>query len=381
MPTRVIDIELNAPLPTPVVLHDETALLALVRQHGRPIGQARVTATGGAITLAELRAAIESQVCQLEAIEPESITSPAPISIVVCTRDRPNLLRTCLEALRLQAAEGHQIIIVDNAPSSDATFRLIEQYPYRYVCEPTPGLNYARNLGTAFAMHDIVAFTDDDCVPDQGWLRGLAVPFQDEQVGAVTGLVMPLELDTLAQEHFETYCANRRVFQPRSYRAPQTPPAAAGMAGMGANMAFRRALLRRLGGFDVRFDCGTPTRSGGDTEMFARVLDAKMTIVYRPDALVWHRHCRDMVRLRRIIFGYGVGLYAVLSKRLLEDHDRDAYVIAIRWLVGPPLKAACDWLRGGPATAPDLVWCEFWGALQGPWRYLAARHRAPQPVR
>ena len=221
----------------------------------------------------------------------------------------------------------------------------------------------------------MVAFTDDDCVPDAGWLDALTAPYEAESIGATMGLVMPLELETQAQERFEAYCANRRSFKPRVYRSPGTPPSAAGVAGMGANMSFRRSLLDAVGGFDPRFDGGMPTLSGGDTEMFARVLARGAAIAYRPDALVWHRHRREMPALRRVIFGYGVGLYAMLAKRLVEDRDRSVLWTAPRWLLGPPAKAVWNALRRRPATPADLVLLELWGALNGPLRYRAVRRQ------
>lgn len=369
---RVADIEWSAPLPA-LSLGEASGVLALVRWNGRPIGLVHVNAFEGIVAPAMLRAAILAQVSLSDLPDIEPVAPIQPASIVVCTRDRTDLLRTCLEALQPHAAQGHQVIVVDNAPSDDATALLVGQYPYRYVCEPTPGLNVARNRGVAAAQHDIVAFTDDDCAPDPAWLRALTAPFADPLVGATTGLVMPLELETPAQERFEVYCANRRVFRRRFFRAPQTPPSIAGVAGMGANMAFRRALLQQIGGFDIRFDGGTPTLSGGDTEIFARLLATGEAIVYCPDALMWHRHCRDMDRLRRVIFGYGVGLYAFLTKRLVEDRDWDVLLTAPRWLAGPPLKAIWNWLCGRPNTAPDLLVWELWGALHGPLRYRVAR--------
>jgi GT2 family glycosyltransferase len=141
-------------------------------------------------------------------------------------------------------------------------------------------------------------------------------------------------------------------------------------------MAFRREWLERLGGFDPRFDGGTPTLSGGDTEILARVLDAGGIIVYCPDALVWHRHQREIAAVRRVVFGYGVGLSAMLWKRFREDADRRALVTALRWFAGPPLKAGWSRLRGRPGPSADLVALEAWGFLHGPAR-LRSAGRAP----
>jgi glycosyltransferase involved in cell wall biosynthesis len=272
------------------------------------------------------------------------------------------------------------VIVVDNAPSDARTAAVAATHGCRYVREALPGLNRARNRGLHAARHDLVAYTDDDCAPDAGWVNALTSPYADAEVAATTGLVMPLELETVAQESFEAYSANRRVFEPRLYRRSTTPPSTGGVAGIGANMSFRRTTLLDLGGFDPRFDGGTPTLSGGDTEMFARLLAAGGVIAYRPDALVWHRHRRDLEALRRVVFGYGAGVFAVLAKRLAEDRDLGVLVTAPRWLLGPPLKAACNAVRGRPATPPGLVALELWGALHGPWRYLVAS-RAARAIR
>jgi GT2 family glycosyltransferase len=182
--------------------------------------------------------------------------------------------------------------------------------------------------------------------------------------------VLPYEMETISQQKFEDYCANRRIFQMRFFSSPPLKPSEAGMVGMGANMSFRKQVLSRLGGFDTRFDGGTPTMSGGDTDIFARVLKSGGRIVYRPDALVRHRHVTDETALRRVIFGYGVGLYAFLMKRLLEEKDWSVFQTAPRWLFGPPLKSLLNRVQGRPASPWGLVYYEFIGSLRGPLRFL-----------
>jgi GT2 family glycosyltransferase len=348
-------------------------VFALVRRGGRPAGLLRL-AGDAVVTPARLRAALAAQLRMPGEAAPACRATP--VSVVVCTHERPEDLRRCLDGLLPAAAAGHQVIVVDNAPRSERTLALVARYPFRYLCEPRVGLDYARNRGLRAAKHAIVAYTDDDAVPDSGWVDAIAQPFADPEVGCVTGLVLPLELNTRAQERFELYCAHRRSFARRVFAAPATPPAAAGIVGMGANMGLRRDMALRLGGFDTRLDGGTPTRSGGDTDIFARVLDAGARIVYTPDALVWHRHRSDEPALRRCIFGYGVGLYSFLTKRIVEQWDIGALPVAARWLLGPIVKAAWRYARGDEAVPPVLLALEAAGACLGPLRYLAARRSA-----
>ena len=102
--------------------------------------------------------------------------------------------------------------------------------------------------------------------------------------------------------------------------------------------------------------------------MLARVLSAGAHLVYTPDALVWHRHRREMDALRACLFGYGVGLYSFLTKRLIEEHDWNALLIGARWWLGPMVKAAYNALRGRAALPPSLLWQEAYGAFFGPVR-------------
>jgi GT2 family glycosyltransferase len=264
---------------------------------------------------------------------------------------------------------GHEVIVVDNAPTTPRTAKIAVDYPVRYLCEPQIGLDNARNCGLRAASHPIVAYTDDDAVPDLKWATAITEPFADPSVGCVTGLVMPLELETPAQQQFEVYCQHRRTFERRVLTIPETPPSTAGIAGMGANMAVRRDLAVRLGGFDPRLDGGTATLSGGDTDMFARILEAGASIVYAPEALVLHRHRREMDALRHCIFGYGVGLYSFLTKRVVEARDFQALVTAVRWWGGPLVKAVWRRIRGQATVPLDLLLLEAWGAFLGPWRF------------
>jgi len=372
MATHIADIELSEPLTTIVPHHGVTNVLALVRWYDRPIGLVRMQTTTGWISVKRLQQAIAAQVSWPTEYPDPQLAATQPVSIVVCTHERPDDLERCLDALLVIAEAGHEVVVVDNAPRSSRTADVVARYPFRYICEPQVGLDNARNAGLRAASHALIAYTDDDAVPDARWVDALVQPFTDPNVGCVTGLVLPLELETRAQEQFEVYCVHRRTFLRQVLSAPHVPPAAAGIAGMGANMAFRRELVLQLGGFDPRLDGGTPTCSGGDTDMFARVLEAGAQIVYTPDAFVWHRHRREMAELRSCIFGYGVGLYSFLTKRLVESGDRHVLMIAGRWLAGPIVKAAVRRLLGRPTVSLSLLLMEAQGACIGPWRLWQA---------
>jgi len=297
------------------------------------------------------------------------------VSVVIPTHERPADLERCLKALAPALAAGHEVIVVDNAPKTVRTAGVVARSSARYVVESTPGANHARNAGLRLARHEIVAFVDDDVVVSESWTAVVAATLADPQVGCMTGLVLPLELETEAQRDFERYCHHRRDMQRHVYTRATLPPSAAGVVGMGANMAFRREVLLALGGFDARFGPGRRTKTGDETELFARLLDADCTIVYEPRAYVWHRHRRTHREVRSCVFGYGVGLYSVLTKRVVENHDLGALVTGGRWLLGPLVKAARAKATGTPSASWSVVLAETAGAFLGPVSFLQETRR------
>jgi cellulose synthase/poly-beta-1,6-N-acetylglucosamine synthase-like glycosyltransferase len=303
---------------------------------------------------------------------------PAPATVAVCTRDRAEDLRRCLTGLAAMPDDGQEIIVVDNSPETDATHRLARRFPgVRYVREDRPGLNNARNRALREAQHEIVAFIDDDAVPDSGWLRGHLRSFRDPLVLCSTGLTMPVELETEAQEWFERQSSFSRGFLPATFELGDDNPLIAGRVGAGVNMALRRCVLSEVGEFDPALDAGTPSRSGGDHEMFTRILSRGYRIAYQPGALNWHRHRRTWPELRHAIQGYGTGVYAAWTRALLVDRELSVLGLAVGWLRGSQLPALTRALLRRPGAVPlGLVLAELRGCVAGPLAYLTGRRRA-----
>ena len=137
----------------------------------------------------------------------------------------------------------------------------------------------------------------------------------------MTGLVIPAELETPAQELFERLGGFGRGFRRQWFHADVSTGrvvgagalVSAGEFGTGANMAFRRTTLLRCGGFDPAFDVGTPTGGGGDLDMFHRVIAAGGVLRYEPAAIVFHTHRRTLDELRRQIRANGSGWSVVAA--------------------------------------------------------------------
>jgi cellulose synthase/poly-beta-1,6-N-acetylglucosamine synthase-like glycosyltransferase len=268
-----------------------------------------------------------------------------------------------------------EILVIDSCSRGPETREIAQKMPnVRYVREEKPGLDRARNRAIKEASNDIVAFIDDDAIPSQDWVRALTRNFCDPNVGCVTGLTMPIELETKAQECFEEYSTFSRGFQHKVYDWSTLHPIGAGRVGVGTNMALRRSAVEQVGAFDEALDAGTPTCSGGETDMFSRLLAAGYRIVYEPRALNWHRHRRSWSELRRTVYGYGLGVYSFWTRKLLVEREWWVVWVALKWLITgqiPMLFRSLLRLKGAPAI--DLICLELLGCFAGPLAYIKSR--------
>lgn len=385
MATAVLDLDLNR-LPAEITgLENYGRALVLIRLNGRPVGKVSLPVAGGRIGGAELRTTLIDAGGTLlwerwlhDRLEwDERRSAPPAVTVAICTRDRTEDLGRCLDALMRMPDDGQEVLVVDNCPSTEATRRLVESCNgVRYVREDRPGLNAARNRALSEARHPIVAFTDDDAVPDRGWLRALASNFDQPLTLCVTGLTMPMELETAAQEWFERHNPFGKGFKRTVFKGIQADPLRVGRVGAGVNMALRRTAPEMIGFFDEALDAGTMTRSGGDHEMFSRILMAGYDIVYDPAALSWHRHRRTWEELRQALYGYGTGAYAFMTRRLLTEGELGALGLAWEWFHVQQLPDLIHALLRRPGSMPlDLIVAELRGCMAGPRAYFASRKR------
>ena len=411
-PVKVMDIELSHPIRTIENLSGYGFLKGLVRLHGEPIGyvtvpvindQCTATAIGKVILEKHNKAIIYHllrdklaqspqpgglKIADLLAVQHPVYKGPQPlVTVAVCTRDRTADLARCLDSLNRLDYTNLDILVVDNAPDTGATERLVRTtYPnVRYTCEPRPGLDWARNRAIIEARGEIIAYTDDDVVVDPGWIKVLAEVFSENtEVMGVTGLVVPYELETEAQNFFELLGGFGRGFKHKWYQIHQEiKKSAASLYGLswkfgtGANMAFRRCLFNQIGYFDPALDVGTVTNGGGDLEMFFRVMKEGYTMVYEPGALVYHCHRRDYKQLKKQINGWGTGFCAYLIRSALAYPDeRFSFLyIGLRWIWRQTRGLLNSFVRHS-VYPRDLILAELRGFFAGPVRYKMALRTA-----
>ena len=129
------------------------------------------------------------------------------VSVIVITRNRSSYIRETFEALTRQEYPDFDILVVDSSTDAekDKTAELARQYGIKYIYEPRRGQALARNTGVANTAAEIIAFTDDDCVPAANWLSQSLQNFADDTVWACTGRVVQHHREGAA-DLFEEVC-------------------------------------------------------------------------------------------------------------------------------------------------------------------------------
>lgn len=394
-PALMMEVELTGPLPAVIRDGRHQRAWVLARLHTEPVGACMVPVGPdglspdqlGALLWAELRDPVTARFAAAGMPAPGGLTgagltaqartwpfldrrrevlAAAPfISVVVCTRNRPEKLRACLGYLDRQDYPRFEIVVVDNAPGTDAARIVVatrragpgrgtEPIPCRYVLERRGGLSWARNAGIRAAAGEVVAFLDDDEEPDRYWLAEIARGFgRADDIGCVSGMILPARIDTPPQEWFEAAGGHSKG---RGFTAaifakdgPQSPLYPAPPFGAGGNMAFRREVLDRIGGFDVAMGAGTPACGGEDTLALTLTLLSGFRIAYEPSAFVRHHHYADLEGLGRQLHGYGVGVLAFYAALL---RHRPAVLLNLLTLA----PAAAGYLTRRGAAADALPW-------------------------
>jgi GT2 family glycosyltransferase len=413
-PAAVRMVELERPLvdlELPQARHgrEYRALLAVARLDGDPLGAAVIRVEpGGLVPGDRLRVALRRQLDSelTDAFARRGLERPASLpqeglsalagggkrmriarrrslSVVVTTCRNPVGTERCLRSILACDYTEFEVIIVENRRGSTSTRQMLaEQFAdeprVRYVEERVPGLSRARNAGLEIAEGELVAFTDDDVIVDPAWVQRCADAFDSSgDIACVTGLILPLELETDSQLLLEQFGGFSRGFQRRTWRLPAAReshpllPYTPGLIGSGANTALRADIARTLGGFDTALGAGTPAAAGEDLDLYIRLLQEGCVIAYEPSVIVWHTHPAASSQFRRRVYRYGVGLAATITKQFVSGSHRIELLAAVptgvRYALDPssPKNA-----RKGRDYPRRLTWLERLGMLIGPAAYV-----------
>ena len=212
------------------------------------------------------------------------------ISVIVCTYNGARTLHECLSALAALDYPDYEVIVINDG-STDDTAAIARDYSVRLINQSNKGLSAARNTGLAASDGEIVAYIDDDAFPHRYWLGYLAAAFGCSSHVGLGGPNLPPAGDGFVAECVAAAPGNPLHVLLSDELAEHIP---------GCNMAYRKAALVAIGGFDPRFRA-----AGDDVDICWRLQDRGWTIGFCPTAVVWH-HRRNSVRAYwKQQYGYG----------------------------------------------------------------------------
>jgi GT2 family glycosyltransferase len=265
-----------------------------------------------------------------------------PASVVIATRNRPELLRATIESILAGDEVPAEIVVADQSDTPSASLADLgrDGCVIRVVQSASRGLSHARNDGAAAASHALLVFVDDDMLAHERWFGNLARAL----AGAAPKTVVTGAVQLPPGERV-------RSFSP----ATQSHPAGAVFEGSldrdvlaGGHMAIFRSDLDEIGGFDPRLGAGSAYPAAEDNDLGLRLLAAGYRIAYVADAVLYHRTWRPGWRYPLVRFAYGRGkggFYAKHSAKLRRRAVRDVTSRVRRFprqVVRRPVLAAGD---------------------------------------
>jgi glycosyltransferase involved in cell wall biosynthesis len=253
------------------------------------------------------------------AVTPTAVQTPpsrqeAPavaISVLVCTRNRPQDLIPCLETLLAQDYDSYEIVVLDQSTTDDAENAVRQRFGQdrrlRYFRSQTVGKSIALNLLLREARGDVFAFTDDDTEVPADWLSHIDAAFRDlPDTEILFGQVLPGAGPDPAIEYFVpalVFRERRRLNEGEVF-------------GMGANMAFRRTLLQKVPDYDPVMGPGGPLACSEDYDFLYRSQQQGAVAYAEPSVSLIHRAGRTSEDWNRVLFHYGIGDAAFFLKHL-----------------------------------------------------------------
>ncbi len=256
----------------------------------------------------------------------------APVSVVVVSRDRPDALMRCLKGLSQLQYSNFEIVVVADPKGDLAVSRSAFSSQIKHVVFDHANISEARNLGISHAAGEIVAFIDDDAVPEPSWLTRLVAPAVRSDVAAMGGFVRArngISYQWKARSvDMRGACADLELSENLS--TILTPKAHRGIKTEGTNMAVRRDVLVELEGFDPGFAFYLD-----ETDLNLRLGRAGHATAITPTAEVHHGFAasprRRADRVPRDLYDIGSS-WAVFQRKYLPEPERPDHWRGIRHL-------------------------------------------------
>jgi len=229
------------------------------------------------------------------------------VSVIVCTYNRREMLRECLDSIFSQTYpdDKYEVVVVNDG-STDNTEEILREYQekakckFKWVSQENSGISVAINKGIRTADGEIICFTADDCIVDKNWIMKLVVEYKSEIIGGVGGNLITYAIENM----MERYTDEKKLLNQENYFDPI----------IGANISYSRDAIQKTGFIDESL------MSCEDVDYGIRVRLNGYKIRYAPEAVISHKHHATLKRLLRQQHNYGRG-YARMHKKYNQDYN------------------------------------------------------------
>ena len=411
--TKVVNIELSQPIELLTDLESYQTLQGLVRFRGVPLGYVWLPIQHGTFALGNLvKEVIDRYSPEIAGelirqhlfsgmsknwdaasllgssfesdLSSAATTKVSSVTVILCPRlQETAALSACLETLSKAATQPTEIIVA--LSSQDSALQSVQvAYPQvHWLLTNTDNRSIQRNLAIQAAKGEIVAFLDERCQVDAGWVSAVAHTFAyNPDAAAVTGLVVPDNLESESDFYFEVGYSlwrgcNRTWHQLAPFHSVPWPTLYMTQIGASVNVAFRKSLFTEIGTFDPALGQLGNIWESAYMEMMSRVLLSQHTVLYEPSAMVRYRGPKSQSELHDQVAQDMVGLYAyILASWRKQPALRSQFTTLGTWKLA---RLGLSLLRSGQ-TPRDLVLRELLAVGQSWWYYGVAQRSNPQPA-
>lgn len=258
------------------------------------------------------------------------MSQPLPVSVIIVSRDRPDALARCLSGVAQLRYDNFEVVVVADKAGWERLWGLPVAAHMKKIRFDEPNISAARNIAIAAASGEVLAFIDDDAVPEPSWLSFLTEPFVNDQVMAAGGFVIGrngISYQWKAQAVDVTGRADE-IHVDADRTTLLTPAVDRGIKTQGTNMALRRSWLAATGGFDPGFRYFLD-----DTDINLRLAADGFVTAVVPQALVHHGYAgsswRRDDRVPKDLFEIGAS-WAVFLDKHCPPERRDRILFGVR---------------------------------------------------
>ena len=297
-----------------------------------------------------------------------------PISLLVCTRNRPEDLAAVFPAMLAQEYPNYEIVLIDQS-DNEQTAQLVAPFAkqdsrIRYIPTETRGLSIARNLALTAARHEICAFTDDDCLVTPQWLGNIGetiTRFPETHI-LFSPVHVPPEMGNREDLRFPSfYFSEARILAKNE------------IFGMGANMTLRKSFWELVGPFDAMLGPGTQLPGSDEHDWLYRAHRLSAVIRLEPQNPIIHYSWRDTALWDRLTRSYATGDAAFAMKHL-RCGDYQLLEVLTERLARMGLRCAWRILQRNSGYTYELnyllgYWHGIWKSLRYPVDYPQRLYR------